>query len=237
VGVDTVIFDWGGTLTPWKIADGRSWWRIAARLAETGVIAAGAVDATATMMTAADEELWRRARDEHISGTLAEVFTAAGLVEDEALYALYDEEWEWATFLDPDAPALLSALRERGIRVGVLSNTAWPRARHQAIFVRDGVDHLIDGAVYTCEIPWTKPHPKAFLAAMAAVGAEDPARCVFVGDRVFDDIYGARAVGMRAVLVPHSIIPEVQRGHTDGDPDAVIDRLADLLAVVDAWRA
>jgi 2',3'-cyclic-nucleotide 2'-phosphodiesterase (5'-nucleotidase family) len=145
--VDTVIFDWGGTLTPWKVADGRSWWRIAARLAETGAIAADAVDATATMMTAADEELWRRARDEHISGTLAEVFAAAGLVEDEALYALYDEEWEWATFIDPDAPALLSALRERGIRVGVLSNTAWPRARHQAIFARDGVDHLICDAL------------------------------------------------------------------------------------------
>jgi putative hydrolase of the HAD superfamily len=237
VGVDAVIFDWGGTLTPWKVIDGRSWWRIADRLARAGVIATDSVDTVATALTAADEELWRRARDEQVSGTLAEVFAAGGLTEDDLLYAIYDAEWEWATFMDPDVPELLTALRERDIRVGVLSNTAWPRARHQAIFARDGIDRLIDGAVYTCEIPWTKPHPEAFRAAMAAVGADDAARCVFVGDRTFDDIYGARAVGMRAVLIPHSVIPEVQRGHTDGDPDAVIDRLADLVALVDGWRA
>ena len=84
---------------------------------------------------------------------------------------------------------------------------------------------------------WTKPHPEAFRAALAAVGVDDPAACVFVGDRLFDDIHGAKAVGMRAVLVPHSAIPEDQRGHTEGEPDAVVATLADLLAVVDAWLA
>jgi putative hydrolase of the HAD superfamily len=71
---------------------------------------------------------------------------------------------------------------------------------------------------------------------MAAVGAGDPARCVFVGDRLFDDIHGARHVGMRAVFLPHSDIPSVQRGHIQGEPDAVIQRLAELLSVVDGWR-
>jgi putative hydrolase of the HAD superfamily len=94
---------------------------------------------------------------------------------------------------------------------------------------------FLHGAVYTSEIPWTKPHPEAFRAAMAAVGVDDPARCVFVGDRLYDDVHGAKAVGMRAVLIPHSEIPEHQRGPVEGRPDAVIERLADLLAVVDAW--
>jgi len=236
VGLDAVIFDWGGTLTPWKTADGRSWWRIAARLAEAGVIPADAVESTGAALAAAENELWRRAREEHTSGTMAEIFAAAGLTESDLTEALHASEWEWATFLDPDAPAVLTGLRERGLRVGVLSNTAWPRLRHEQIFVRDRVDHLIDGAVYTCEIPWTKPHPEAFRAAMAAIGVDDPSRCVYVGDRLFDDIYGARQVGMRAVFLPHSTIPDVQRGHTDGEPDAVIQRLADLLDVVDAWH-
>jgi putative hydrolase of the HAD superfamily len=60
---------------------------------------------------------------------------------------------------------------------------------------------------------------------------------VFVGDRTFDDIHGAKSAGMRAVLVPHSDIPEAQRGPVEGEPDAVIHRLAELLAVVDAWSA
>ena len=84
---------------------------------------------------------------------------------------------------------------------------------------------LIDGDVYSSEIPWTKPSPHAFAAAMDAVGVTDPARCVYVGDRLFDDIWGAQNAGMRAIHVPHSDIPPEQVGHTEGDPDAVVHRL------------
>jgi putative hydrolase of the HAD superfamily len=37
------------------------------------------------------------------------------------------------------------------------------------------------------------------------------------------------------VLVPHSTIPENQRGSVEGDPDAVVERLADVAVVVDRW--
>jgi hypothetical protein len=40
---------------------------------------------------------------------------------------------------------------------------------------------------------------------------------------------------MRAVLVPHSTIPDHQRGHSDGTPDAVIATLPELLPLVDSW--
>jgi len=199
-------------------------------------VPAADVDRVGAALTAAEEELWRRSREEQLSGTLAEVFVAAGLPPDEVAYAAHSAEREPATFIDPHAPAMLAGLRERGLRIGVLSNTAWTRARHEQIFARDGVDHLIDGAVYTSEIAWTKPHPQAFEAAMAAVGATDPGRCVFVGDRPFDDIFGARRVGMRTVLVPHSHIPDVQRGHTEDEAHAVVMSLADIPAVVDRWR-
>jgi len=231
MGIDAVIFDWGGTLTPWKNSDGKAWWRIAAQL-----VAPELVDEAARAATAMEEEVWIRSRDSHRSATLAEIFAAAGLAADEAAYAAFDAEWEAFTFLDPDAPAVLAALRERGLRIGILSNTTWPRARHEALFVRDGIDALIDAAVYTSDIPWTKPHPEAFRTAMAALGVTDPGRCVFVGDRPFDDIYGASRAGMRTVLIPHSDIPAAQLGHTAGEPDAVVRRLADLVEVVDAWR-
>lgn len=41
---------------------------------------------------------------------------------------------------------------------------------------------------------------------------------------------------MRPVLLPHSRIPDVHHGHTFGEPEAVIDRLAELVELVDAWR-
>ena len=113
-------------------------------------------------------------------------------------------QWAPHTFTDPAAAATLRALRTAGLKIGVLSNTLWPRDWHEDVFRRDGVLDLIDGAVYSSEIDWAKPHPEAFRAAMTAVGATDPSRCVFVGDRPWDDIHGAKSVGMRAVLVPHS---------------------------------
>jgi putative hydrolase of the HAD superfamily len=109
----------------------------------------------------------------------------------------------------------------------------WPRSAHERVFRRDGVLDLIDAAVYSSEIPWTKPHPEAFRAAMTAVGVDDPAACVFVGDRPYDDVHGAQRVGMRAVLIPHSEVPPFD----EVTPDAVITRLADLLAHLDAWSA
>jgi len=72
-------------------------------------------------------------------------------------------------------------------------------------------------------------------AVIEAVGAGDPGRCVYVGDRLYDDVWGAQQAGMRAVHVPHSRIPTEQVGHTEGEPDATVERLADLRAVVERW--
>ena len=94
-----------------------------------------------------------------------------------------------------------------GLRVGVLSNTIWPREWHVGFFERDGVYDLVDGDVYTSEIPWTKPSPGRSRAAMEAVGVDDPAACVYVGDRLYDDIWGAQQAGLRAIHVPLSTIP------------------------------
>ena len=58
---------------------------------------------------------------------------------------------------------------------------------------------------------------------------------MYVGDRPYEDVHGAQRAGLRAVLVPHSDIPVAQRVPVDVRPDAVVDRLRDLLDVVDAW--
>ncbi len=230
--IEAVLFDWGGTLTPWHTVDVRACW-----LAVATLLAPDRAEEVAAALLAAEDAVWVRSRDEHRSATLAEVCALADVTMTEAALAAFQEHWEPHSLIDPEAPAVLAGLRERGIRVGVLSNTIWTRAHHEQIFARDGVLDLFDGAVYSSEIPWTKPHPEAFLAAMTATGVTDPARCVFVGDRLFDDVYGAQNVGMRAVHVPHSAIPANQIGHTVGQPDATVQRLSELLAVIDAWRA
>lgn len=225
MAIRAVIFDWGGTLTPWHTIDHLALWR--------GVCAPHFPDADtiAAAVRAAEEALWLRAMTEQRSATLADVFAAAGIEPDGTFLDAYYHAWEPHTYTDPDVAPLLRELRGRGIKVGVLSNTMWSRAAHERVFARDQILDLLDGAVYSSEIAWTKPHPEAFRAAMAAIGVTDPESCVFVGDRPHDDIHGAKSAGMRAVLVPHSEVP----AHEEAVPDAVISRLAELTAHLDAW--
>ncbi len=229
--IEAVIFDWGGTLTPWHTIDLVAQWRVYAQAYDPGK-----ADELARALHDREIEAWRRAEQHHRSGTLDDLMRSAGVEPSgprhEAAMRAYLDAWTPHTHIDPEAPPLLRSLREMGIRVGVLSNTLWPREHHEAVFARDGVLELIDGAVYSSEITYTKPHPEAFRAAMHAVGVADPARVVFVGDRLFDDVSGAKAVGMRAVHVPHSAVP----AH-DVAPDATIERLADLLPLVESWAS
>jgi putative hydrolase of the HAD superfamily len=227
MAVSAVIFDWGGTLTPWHTVDHSELWRSVCALhypaAEAAALAAAAL--------AAETEQWRLCESSHRSATLADVLARAGITASAEFLASYFGAWDPHTLTDPDVPPLLRELRRRGIKVGVLSNTMWPRSAHEQIFLRDEILELIDGAIYTSEIPWVKPHPEAFRAAMRAIGVTDPAACVFVGDRPYDDVHGAKSAGMRAVLVPNSDVPAFE----DGVPDAVITRLGDLLGQLDRW--
>jgi putative hydrolase of the HAD superfamily len=224
--IEAVIFDWGGTLTPWRTVDYVAEWRT---IAAIGDLPTGhdAESATAALHAAASQ-LWARARDEHRSATIAEICELVGLELTAERIAAYRAWWEPATWTDQEVRPLLERLRDEGLAIGLLSNTVWPAAWHDEILDRDGVLHLIDGRVYTSEIDWTKPHGEAFAAARAAIGVDDPAACVYVGDRLFDDIWGARNAGMRTVWVPHSDIPPEQIGHTEGKPDAVVQSLGDI---------
>jgi putative hydrolase of the HAD superfamily len=228
VAIEAVIFDWGGTLTPWHTIDAAELW---SWICEPHFPPAEAVQFAASLR-AAEDELWRLSRTEQRSATMSALFELAGVAATEPFLASYVRAWEPHTRTDPDVPELLGYLRGRDIRVGVLSNTMWPRSWHEDVFRRDGVLELIDGAVYSSEINWTKPHPEAFRAAMAAIDVIDPARCVFVGDRPYDDVHGAQSIGMRTVLVPNSDVPPF-----DGAvPDAIIGSLAELPSLIESWR-
>ena len=227
MAVRAVIFDWGGTLTPWHQIDHGDLWRQACTPHFPGDQVAG----IAAAICAAEQGLWQVSRDSGQSATLDHVFAQAGVAATDGLLASYYAQWDPHTYTDPDVAPLLRYLRERGTRIGVLSNTMWPRPAHERVFRRDEVLSLIDGAVYSSEIPWVKPQAQAFRAAMAAVGMTDPGECVYVGDRPYDDVHGAKSMGMRAVLVPHSDVPPFAAAV----PDAVITRLSELASHLDAW--
>ena len=244
-GVAVVLFDWGGTLTPFHEVDLLDLWRVAARVLVPGGDEPRA-EHVAAALAEAERDWWEHAVTSGRSGTTADVLAAAarqtGIDVETALASgaldAHLEAWTEHTLTDPDAAPVLRNLRARGIRTGLLSNTHWPRHWHEQWLERDGVLGLLDARTYTSDLPHLKPHPEAFRAALAAVAAAcdeppvDPSRVVFVGDRPFDDLFGAGQLGMRTVLRPHPAVP----GY-DVTPDASIASLLELLPLVDRWCA
>jgi putative hydrolase of the HAD superfamily len=236
--VQAVIFDWGGTLAPWSAVELADMWALAA-----GHIAAEHdsdldEEHVRQRLGAVEEAFWARTATDQRSGTLADILAdaarelgvdvAAAVLEEAAVR--YLDTWTPHIVHDPEAEATLAALRDRGIAVGLLSNTHWPRTFHERFLERDRLARLIDARVYTSELPYMKPHALAFRAALDALGNPQPARTVFVGDRPFDDVHGAQSVGMRTVLRPNPDVPSYAV-----EPDAVIERLPELLPLIELW--
>ena len=233
--VEAVIFDWGGTLSEFVDAELVDAWRLAARHLDPAH-----EDELTERLVRVEADFWATTSSHQRSATLAELLgTAAGEVGLDVAEALLEEAavrhldaWTPHIRHDADAGATLAALRDEGLRIGMLSNTHWPRAFHEHFLERDGLVELIDARLYTSEMPFQKPHPSAFTGAADALCVA-PERAVFVGDRPWDDISGAQSVGMRTVLRPNPFAPDI----AGIEPDARIERLPDLVDVVRRWFA
>lgn len=105
------------------------------------------------------------------------------------------EALEFEAFADA-APALRD-LRARGLRVVVVSN--WDCSLPDWL-ARAGLGGLFDGAVSSAVVGAPKPAPAVFEAGLALAGC-GPADAVHVGDSIENDVQGARAFGLRAILV------------------------------------
>ncbi len=97
----------------------------------------------------------------------------------------------------PEVPAALGGLRERGLRLVVASN--WDCSL-PSVLARAGVRSLVDGVVSSAVAGAPKPDPAVFREALGVAGV-DAAEAVHVGDSERNDIEGARAAGVRALLV------------------------------------
>jgi HAD superfamily hydrolase (TIGR01549 family) len=114
--------------------------------------------------------------------------------------------WERSENFDlyDDVRPVLADLRARGLKLGLVSNGG----REISDFVaHHGLD--VDCAIASRGHGWVKPHESIFLAALDLLGVE-AADAAMVGDSVEDDIAGATALGMSAVLIDR------EGRHSDG---------------------
>ncbi|MEU6354849.1 HAD-IA family hydrolase [Streptomyces sp. NPDC047072] len=120
---------------------------------------------------------------------------------------LYDRHMSPDAWLPyQDATEVLRTLRERGIRVGVVSNIGWDL---RPVFRAHGLDPYIDAYVLSYEHGIQKPDPRLFKTACTALGVE-PGDTLMVGDDRRAD-GGAAALGCAVHFVDH--LPVERRPH------------------------
>jgi putative hydrolase of the HAD superfamily len=96
-----------------------------------------------------------------------------------------------------DAPGALAELRERGLRLVCVSN--WDCSLPD-VLEEVGLARLLDGVVTSAVSGAAKPDPAIFAAALKLAGC-GPEEALAVGDTEAEDVAGARAAGIRAVLI------------------------------------
>lgn len=133
---------------------------------------------------------------------------------------------------EPETLEVLERLRSEGRLLGVVSNVTLRADFMRADLERLGLAPLLSAAVFSSEAGMRKPDPRIFREALARLDAV-PDETSFVGDRLVDDVSGARAVGMRTVQT-RQFRREVP---AEVAADAVIDRLNELPAVLAGWDA
>ena len=231
--IEAVVFDWGGTLSRFAEIDLEDMWTLAARHFDPA-----REDEIRKHLLAAEDATFARTMTDQRSATLRQILEQAsaelGLDVTEAVLeeagTHYLDSWTPHIVHEPDAVATLDVLKRRGIKTGLLSNTHWPRAFHEHFLERDGLADLLDVRLYTSELTHMKPHPSVFARALEALGVDEPARAVFVGDRLHDDVFGGHRAGLRTVWIRNRFVP----GY-DVEPDATIDALSELPALLDHW--
>jgi putative hydrolase of the HAD superfamily len=145
-----------------------------------------------------------------------------------AIWAPDDEPHETSRRLGSTTHALLEALRKRGLKLGVVSNTFDPPALRHRELADAGVAQRIDHAVFSSEVGRRKPDAEIFERALDALGVP-AAAALFVGDRLYEDVRGASEVGMTTVQALWFRADD----HPDGvEPDYQAFTQMDVLNVV-----
>jgi putative hydrolase of the HAD superfamily len=224
-GMTAVVFDFYGTLTPVSPSD--AWADNAAQLAEVFAVAPVA------LVRVLDDTF-----PERVSGALGDVRQSMQAIGDRLGLRLSDEQLSEASrirrtvqeamfALRPEALGVIGALRERGMRIGLVSDCtselpdAWQRLPLAA---------LVDAPVFSCVERTRKPDPLLFHAVAQRLPAE-PAACLYIGDGGGRELTGASGIGMRAVLLAGPDWHQHRDHRTEADwAGPRISSLTDLVA-------
>ena len=169
------------------------------------------------------ERLRKTSRESLLDDVIADVLKMLGFeseahgntIKESVDYGLSTRSVEWY----PDALSVLSTLRKRGYKLGLISNTHWRLLES----FRTKMERTFDVITLSYEHEYAKPYPSIFMATLKKLGVKAN-RCLHVGDDPVADVQGAKNAGMKTVFI--------KRTDIEANADVTIERLGQLLELL-----
>jgi putative hydrolase of the HAD superfamily len=234
--IEAIFFDMNGTLRL-RIPD-EDWQR---RYSEHLLNMLELPDAPASFLadlTRRYNSYTRWADEEGISLSEAQIWTRwitpelpRELIETQAVELMLAFRYQKGPhILQPDAVSVIAELRQRGYRLGVISNTT-STADLPRFIDEWGLREYFEVVILSSVCGVRKPNPEIFWQATRALHL-DPARCAYLGNRISRDVVGSRRAGfsMAMIIAPVADSAAYEEGQSD-KPDLVLHDLAELLEV------
>ena len=237
----TVLFDMGGTLEDIHVDDES---RHASIQGVLDILRAHGIDPDKDFETAASainagwerygayrDPRQRELKPEEIWGSF--VLTDFGL--DEESVRSYAEElahmWEVTHYhraLRPHVREMLEGLKDLGMKLGVISNTA---SLYQVfdILKEYGIRDYFQDVTLSSVTGYRKPNPNIFMISLHQVQS-DPAHCAYVGDTISRDVIGPIRMGFGATFHIDSYLTRLKDTHVSPDVKATYN-LQDIYEV------
>lgn len=127
-----------------------------------------------------------------------------------------------------DAHSTLTALRDRGYRLGIIANQKRGTAER---LMKWELHSFFDVIVSSAEVGYAKPDKRIFETAFALAGCKGE-ESVMVGDRLDNDIAPAKALGMQTVWIKNGLAKYQDETLGQGIADHQIDKLTELLCIL-----
>lgn len=245
--IQAVLFDLGGTLLHYEHPPEKSFEAVggtALRAFLKVAMQAGvkvsdpelAGRAVARMAAALEAKAKRTHYSNQAETVVREGLEAVGVrlpekVFDQAMTAYYEVISAAVEPVEADTVTVLQRLSDQGRVLGLVSNTLWAPEVHDADLARFGLLDYLPVRVYSSRAGYVKPDERIFRQALDRFDVA-PAEAVFVGDKIAVDVVGPQKIGMRAILVK---CPWREEASEEVTPDAVVESLDDLPALLDAW--
>jgi putative hydrolase of the HAD superfamily len=242
--IQAIIFDLGGTLVEYKLP-GTNW----TQFEQAGAAAAFAhlirrghkvpsrdvfVDDVVEQVQARWQQVTDQGGNLRLADVLRDVCSSHGIIlspahVEEAVRNYVTPLSAHARSL-PGAKETLQTFRQRGLKIGLISNTMWPGHYHMADLARHGLAEYFHHTLFSADAGVWKPHPEIFYQSLTALKVKSN-EAVYVGDFLLHDMVGAQGVGMKGV---HITTGEFS---SDGvEPDGRISALAELPGLIAQWE-